>query len=908
VVVAQALQLLVPTKLTAPKALDSWVPRARLYERLDGAPQARLTLVVAPAGFGKSTLVAQWLVHQPAGRTPTPERVAWLTLDEHDQDGLRFLTYVLGALERVAPRCFPATHELLAGNEPPLYVIIQTLLAELGALPEALTLVLDDYHQIVSKAVHQSVAYMLRHLPATCHLVMVSRINPPLPLARLRAEGQVVELRAADLRFSVEETAAVLERLSGSRPSDAVVTTLHEQTEGWAIAVQLAGLGRANAHPADSAGRLATRQLAEYLADEVLDQQPEAVQRALLLLAVPERFCADLGATLLDTPTDHFSAENLLEELLRANLLLIPLDNDGRWYRFHHLFRDLLLRRLHLTVGAAGVRTLRVRAARWLASEGLAEEAVRLFLAAGDEDSAADLVERLLLPELGKDVASTPPGHWLPMLPDNLIARRPALALIKARLAVFSMDTKGFEASLARVDELLASPASPNEAPPWPSFRADLTALHGIRCFYRGQPAEASDLMRAALARRPSQALAVQVALLLALSYVGNGEYAEGVRLVTDGLPEVVELLGDQYVLYQQSCLASMHQIAGEHPAQRQAAQRLYDEVLRRKHSGVWAGYAARHLGLVAYESSELAEAARHYGMLVGNKYKVSYPAYMGGVIGMAFVSAAQGAFIEAGAFVQEALAFAEEAGGVFLRNQALGCATRVALARGDQRAALESALAIGPDMHLGLSMALETPRLSQVWALIRAGHEHLARAEMLLAGCRSEIETLHNTRLLVAVLALEGLLHAARDSHTAALDTLERAVLLAAPRGFMRTFLDFGPAMIELLHTLAARDVAPAYLARILNTAKARPGLPVLVAPANTRTPTYAMLTQREAEVLGLLAERWSNQEIAEKLVVTVNTVRKHTSTIYDKLGVTSRREAVATASALGLLPNRQS
>lgn len=898
--VAHALQLLVPTKLTAPRPLDSWVPRTRLYDKLGHEEQIRLTLVVAPAGFGKSTLVSQWLAHQAAAR------FCWLTLDEHDQEPLRFMAYLLGALERAAPAGFPATHELLAGREPPLYVIIQTLLAELGVLRDGVTLVLDDYHQIASKAIHQSVGYILRHLPPTCRMVIISRSDPPLPLARLRAEVQVAEVRAADLRFSVEETAAVLERLSGSAPSGDVAAVLHERTEGWAIAVQLAALGRANAQPLDSAVRVATRQLAEYLADEVLDQQPEAVQNALLLLAVPERFCTELGVALLDSHMDHFAAANVLDELLRANLLLIPLDNDGRWFRFHHLFRDLLTRRLHASVGVSGVRALQIRAAQWLAGAGLSEEAVRLFLAAGDEDAAAELVERLLLPEMGKDVASAPPGHWLPMLPDSLVARRPGLALIKARLAVFSLDISGFETSLARVDDLLANPGSAKQAPPWPSYRADLAALHGIRRFYAGEAAEAIGLLRAALALRPTHALAVQAALLVALSYVGNGQYAEGVELITKGLPEVVELLGDQYGLYQQSCLASMHQIAGEHEAQRQAAHLLYDEVRRRNNIDVWAGYAARHLGLVAYESSELAEAARHYGVLTSNKYRVSYPAYMGGVIGMAFVSAAQGAFLEAASFVQEALAFAEEAGGVFLRNQALGCATRVALARGDTQAALASALAIVPDMHLGLSMALETPRLSQVHALIAAGHEHLAQAETALASCRAEVTALHNTRLLVAVLALESLLHDARGCRTAALATLRRAVELGAPRGFVRTFLDCGPAMLELLKLLARNGVAPVYLARMAEANAIAPSLPTLVPPAISRTPTYAALTQRETEVLTLLAERWSNQEIATKLVVTVNTVRKHTSTIYDKLGVGSRRDAVAAGRALGLLPNR--
>ncbi|NTU85359.1 MAG: hypothetical protein HGA45_39410, partial [Chloroflexales bacterium] len=714
--VTHSRALLVPTKLTAPQPLSSWVLRERLLARLGTQPDTRLTLVVAPAGFGKSTLVAQWLfeaqpiragayaeitVGAPASIQTTElsaPPIAWLTLDEHDQDSMRFLVYVAGAITRVLPGALPTTLDLLAVRSPPPHVVLQALLVDLSALSEGLTLVIDDYHAVTAEAVHQTVAYLMRHLPPQCRLVLLSRVDPPLPLARLRADQQVTEVRAADLRFTKAETGALLAQLQGATPDAALVAALHEQTEGWAIALQLAALAQLEARAPMQALGVATRQLTEYLADEVFDQQPAAIQQALLAFAVPERFCAELCAGLLDTHDELVRAESLLDQLVRANLFLIPLDEDGRWYRFHHIFRDLLLRRLSLTAGKDGVRTLQLRAARWLAAEGLIEEAVHDYLAAGDEDAAAELIEHLLLPEMGKDVAGAPPGYWLRMLPAGLIARRPGLALIIARLSVFSMDMGEFEASLRRVDALLAGPDMAGDAPPWPSFQADLTVLQGVLCYWQGRPSDTISYMRSALEQGPTMALAIQALLQIGLSYVGNGAYAEGVRLIEAGLPAATARLGDRHALYQYTCLASMHQIAGELAAQARDAQRLASVVATRECGDLWVGYAASNLGLVAYERSDLSAAAAHFGVLASRKYRVSYPSYMSGVTGLALTAIARGAFAEAASYVEEAKDFADEAGGVFLRHQALGCATRVALARGDVAAALRDAAEIGVD------------------------------------------------------------------------------------------------------------------------------------------------------------------------------------------------------------------
>jgi LuxR family maltose regulon positive regulatory protein len=899
-VILHAPQLLVPTKLTAPQPLALWVQRGRLLTQLEAEPRTRLILVVAPAGFGKSTLIAQWLLR---AQHEAGERYAWLTLDEHDQDVPRFLAYLVGAIRQAVPEALEPTLALLAAADSPRYAIIQSLLIDLDRLPEGLTLVLDDYHTLMSEPIHQTVAYLLRHLPPRCRLVLLSRADPPLPLARLHAERQVLELRTADLRFTPAETDTLLAAVLGFPPRAALVAALHQHTEGWAIALQMAALAQTEIAPQDQHLGMATQQIAEFLSAEVLARQPAALQQALLALAIPERFCAELCAALLDTPLAQ--AESYVEQLVRANLFLLPLDGERRWFRFHHLFRSLLLRRLRLTVEGGQVRELHLRAARWFADQALVEEALRHFLTAGDEAAAGDLVERQMLPGIGQGEQDGRPNHWLRLLPDSLVARRPGLALIKAHLAGLSLNLPALEADLARVDALLAACDADGGALPWATFRADLAALRGHLLYWHGRPAEAIDYLRQALEQGTIQVFASQSFIYLGLAYVADGRYAEGVRLVEEELPEGYGRLGDGLKVYQYACLCGMHLLAGELEALARDAQRLAEAVPALDTGDQWMGYAAYSQAIAAYERSDLSAAAEHFGAVVRLKYQVSFPVYSSAVIGLTMIAAARGAFAEATASAQELRAFAIEAGGAFLYHQAQGCALRLALLRNDVTTALRAALSVAPDIHLGISIWLETPQLSQARALIAADDPaSFAQAEAILARCLDQAESLHHTRLRIATLATLALLRQAQGQHDEALATLARAVELAVPRGFVRTFVDLGPSLKPLLRALADQGVVANYLKRVLAAYT-----PLAVPQERAATPALRlrppqMLTRREAEILALLAERWSDKEIAERLVIAPNTVRKHTSTIYNKLGVGNRREAVAVAKALGLLP----
>lgn len=888
------LHMLVPTKLALPRSQFSWVARDRLFALLGPRPTTPLTIVVAPAGFGKSTLVAQWLLgaHTRAQSAGQPTAVAWLTLDEHDQDGLTVLTYIAGAIERVLPGALPATLGLIEGGAP-LRVVLQALLVDLSALKQPLTLVLDDYYLIEAESVHHSLSYLLRNLPPQCHMVVITRIDPPISLARLRAAQQVRELRAADLRFTLEETAALLTALRGAPPQGSHVAEIHRQTEGWAIALQLSALANLEQPAQDGRLGLAQREIAEYLADEVLARQPDDVQTTLLTLAVPERFCAELLATLLGAPGNLPAAESRIDALLRANLFVIQLDPERRWFRLHQLFRELLMRRLQIARGAGGVRALHGLSARWFAAAGHTEEALGHLLAAGDVQEAATLVERLLPLEGTRSGSNGRLDYWLRKLPLDLAARLPGLALIHAHLAGVTLDLEDMAAALARVDALLDGDAA--LPPPWPTFHADLAATRAVLYYWQGRP-EAARMISQALEQGMMPTLAGRSFLFHGLAMVGLGSSAEDAERVKAALPIALSIPEPEQAAYRCAYLSGMYLLGGELDLVLQEGQ--HATLITTPINDTLAAYIAFCSGVAAYERAEYQLAAAQFTVAATRKYRVNATTYMAAIVGLALIALAEGSLEAAQGYVQEAMATAEEVGGPFLRHQALAVAVRSALARGDTSTAARLAGRITADIDLGGSIWLEAPRLTRARALIAADEAGaLALAEELIAACLREIEPRHNRLLLVRALATRALLRQAQGRQGEARADLRQAVDLGAPRGFVRSFLDLGPALLPPLRELAASGVVAGPLARALVAG------PLAPRPIATPPVLPEMLTPRESQILALLARRWSDKEIAEQLVITPNTVRKHTSTIYDKLGVSSRREAVDVASALGLL-----
>lgn len=906
---ASATPLLVPTKLAPPRPHPGAIRRERLLHRLGVAPATRLTLLIAPAGFGKSTLAAQWLLEHTRDASGAPLPYAWLTLDQYDSDPLAFLAYFAAAIERAVPGAVPQALALLRAAEPPTpAIVLQALLVDLNGRQAPLILVLDDYHLVTAEAVHHTVAYLLRHLPDPIRLVLLSRVDPPLSLVRLRAERHVTELRALDLRFTAEEAEALLTALRNGKPDPAYAAELYRQTEGWAIALQLAALVQLDGM-AQGALSSVKHQLAEYLTEEVLAVQPADVHDALLAFAVPERFCAALGAALLGVPDDPLRAESLLEQMLSANLLLTPLDDEGGWLRFHPLFRELLVRRLRLLRDPAAIQALQLQAAAWFADARQYPEAIRLYLEADAGEAAGALVERILHRELGRDLAlsNVPPTYWLNLLPTPLIDARPGLLLIKARIAAFQMDVAAALASLERVQTLYVPLKQRGAEPPWPSFDGDLAIVQGIVLYYAQRaPADIIALLWQGLRLGGVPSLVASALAFLARAYAAAGRYGEGVRLLSDPTAVAPGVAVHVEPLVRHTALCMVHEHEGRIANLADEAQQFTLTIALTRPKGNWALFAAAFRGRAAYEQARLEAAATDFAEVREQKYRTNAHTYVGCLIGLGQIAVAHGRLTDAELYAHEARAFADEMRGGFVRNEALGFAVRMALIRGDRAAALRVAEQITTETHLGTRAwyAIAPPQLSQAAAWIAVGDAaHLERADEAITQVIAAVEPVRNVRPLIAALLMQARSMHVRGRTAEALLLLERVVIRAASLGLVRTILDCGPELQPLLRQLHQRGIEPAYLQRLIDGYQVAPAADVR-APITPVGPVLPeMLTQREIEILGLLAERWSDKEIAERLVIAPNTVRKHTGAIYAKLGCSSRREAVQIAQSLGLV-----
>ncbi|HTZ27793.1 MAG TPA: hypothetical protein VMC83_27590, partial [Streptosporangiaceae bacterium] len=415
------LDVPIETKLHAPNVRDEWVKRPDLVEYLARAP-ARLVLVGAPAGFGKTTLVAQWRVSTDESRP-----FAWVSLDRADDDPSRLWWYTVGALQRASPefRCEAILAELRVQSPDVTGTVLPLLANELALLPAPVVLVLDDYHVIKERSCHDQIAFLLAHLPPSAQVVLVTRVDPPLPLARMRASGEMVEIRARELRFGLDETAALVRSISGVRLSNADLADLAERTEGWPAGIYLAALslrGHPSPHEFVRAFTGDNRFIVDFLADEVLGRQPSDVQQFLLQTSILSRFCA----TLCDAITGSANAVEIIEILERENLFLVPLDDNRQWYRYHHLFAQLLRSQLVLAEPGS-VRVLHKRASAWHQVSGSTEEAIGHALAADDIAVAVDLITRNWLAYVNVGRPATVRG-WMRVLGDDRIAANPAAA------------------------------------------------------------------------------------------------------------------------------------------------------------------------------------------------------------------------------------------------------------------------------------------------------------------------------------------------------------------------------------------------------------------------------------------------------------------------------------------------
>jgi LuxR family maltose regulon positive regulatory protein len=891
------------TKLYAPSTTRGIVDRPRLGDKLAVVDAPPVLLVSAPAGFGKSTLLARSLLAHSAAGGPA---VAWLSLDAGDSDPSSYWAYVLAALRTAAPEVGDAARALLeASGSVSITAVLTSLLNDLATLDRDVVLVLDDYHVVHDPEIHEAMTFLVEHLPPPLRLVIATRSDPPLPLARLRARGRLAELRAADLRFTEEEAAAYFAAM-GLELTSADVATLEGRTEGWIAALQLAALsleGRQDAGSFIDGFAGDDRHVVDYLVEEVVQRQSEDIRDFLLRTSILHR----LSGPLADAVTGRTDGRATLEALDRGNLFLVPLDDQRRWYRYHHLFADMLQARLldELPGEQAGLHR---RASTWHEQAGDTTAAIDHALAAGDADRAAGLVESVL-PAMTRERRESQIRRWMEALPDEVFAHRPVLANGFVGSLMSSGETRGVEPRLALAEQWVekARRAPAGELPEglvyareeeWRKLPGWVRIHRAGLSLMAGQVAATVEHCREAiteldqgddLGHGAATALMGLAAWRLGDLQTAEASYAETVRRF-EQVGYVADILGCAVTL------ADLRLTLGRF----RDAERAYRDALdlaTRQPVGPVRGTPDMHVGLATchLERNELDEAREHLRLCHELGDHLGLPKHPHRWrIAQARLREAEGDLAEAvrlldeaeqvydGDFSPDAWPVAAMRARLWIRqgrpDLAIAWASHRGVTTGDELGYLREF------EHVTLARALLALRDPAAGAFLR---DLLAAAE---AGGRagSALEI----RVLLA-LSLQQL-----GEVDGAVAELAPALALGESEDHVRTFTAEGPEMAMLLDAAAERGVSTQYVARLLGAS--RTGQPVV--PASTGA-LVDPLSDRELAVLRLLSSELSGPEIARHLVVSLNTVRTHTKNIYAKLGVGSRRAAVGRAEQLGLL-----
>jgi LuxR family transcriptional regulator, maltose regulon positive regulatory protein len=890
------------------------VPRTRLIEALDGGIARQLVVVCTPAGFGKSTLLAAWARE---ARLP----VAWLSLDQDDNDPARFWRYLAAAVSRAHRGAGGRVLALLTGATRPTFEAVATeLINELAALPEEVVLVVDDYHVVESAPVLESFSRFVTSLPQQLRLVVTSRVDPPLPLAVLRARGQLAELRAADLRFTPEETSAFLQGTWGLDLSPEIVAALEARTEGWAAGLQLAALslrGRSDPEAFVRAFTGTHRFILDYLSEEVLERQPERLRTFLLPTSILDR----LSGPLCDALTGRSDGQELLAEVERANLFLTPLDQERRWYRYHQLFADLLRARLR-QLDPDREQELHRRAAAWSEAHGLIDDAVRHALGAGQAVLAARLVERHVEEVvLGRGERVTM-DRWISALPEDVVRSHPRLSLVRAMSAIIAGRLEETERLLAvaeaaatddgeRHDPSVGRSASimANVAAGTAIMRAELALLRGDADAERAFAAEAMAHLTPAdrvLGTFPGYHLAMADWLQGRIQEAG-----QGLAGVVAGRQAIGESFLAMWAAYD---LGQVQRAEGR----LRAAMRTYRQMLETaappgKPPVPAAGMALVGIAELELQRGHLDDAVRHATEGVGLCRHLIYTAPLAaGLATLAWIRHLTGDPAGALEVISEAERAVPNWGIAALLNPAIPMRPRLMLARGD----LAGVDRWVDERELSEQDQPAYPREPEYLVLARLLLARHApdRALRLLRFLATEAKAHGRIGSLIEVGVLQALALQATGVHDQALAILTRALLLGLPEGYVRVFADEGQPMAALLRRLVTRQrrsappvgqaVPTDYLARILQTVEPTDRRP---APLGDHTAAVAglseSLTDRELQVLRLLAAGKRNREIADELVVTLDTVKRHVTHIFQKLGAASRTQALAHARQLGLI-----
>jgi LuxR family maltose regulon positive regulatory protein len=885
---------LLATKLFIPTPRPIAVRRSRLIERLNDGLHHKLTLISAPAGFGKTTLLAEWLAdcERPA---------AWLSLDEGDNDLQRFLTYLIAALQTIVANLGQGTLAMLQSPQlPPTESLLTTLVNDIASVPDHFTLVIDDYHVIDSRAVDYALTFLLDRLPPRLHMVIATREDPHLPLARLRVRDQLTEVRVADLRFTPGEAAAFLTQVMGLALSSDDITALETRTEGWIAGLQLAAIslqGRPDTSSFITSFTGSHHFVMDYLVEEVLRQQPEDVQTFLLRTSILDRLCGSLCDAVV--PHADTTGQDTLEFLEHANLFITPLDDERHWYRYHHLFADLLRQRLHQQATLSGdkqsgIAELHKRASVWYEEHGVELEAFQHAIAAHDIDRAAHLIGGNGIPWHSRGAVTAILG-WLDSLPPTVLDARPWLWWRHASLLLINGQTSGVEEKLDAAEAALFNRLGvDNEVDDEArNLIGQIAAARATLALTRYQSEIMLVQSRRALDYLPPENRSTRASAMwtLGVAYNLNGDRAAARHAYTEALALSQMSENSFTILLATLGLANVQ----EADNQLHQAAETYQRILNMAGATPLPIASEAHLPLarICYEWNNLQAAESHarQSLELAGQFGQGIDRFVLCEVFLARVKLAQGDVDGAAILLAQASQSARQQSFVDRLAEIAAVQTLTFLRQGKLVAAAHLA-----EMHdLPLSQA-------RVYLAQEDPSAALGRLEPWLR----QVEAKGWADEQLRGMALQSIALDAHGDKEWAAQTLSGALRLAEPGGFIRLFVDEGPPMSRLLSVLATQGIMPDYIGTLLAAFGAekqqREGISRGRSVPSAQ-PLVEPLSERELEVIHLIAQGCSNDEISTRLFIALDTVKGHNRKIFAKLQVQRRTEAVARARELGLL-----
>ncbi|MEI6914943.1 MAG: LuxR C-terminal-related transcriptional regulator [Armatimonadota bacterium] len=889
---------------------DDFVYRPQLVEQLERGRHLPLTLVSAPAGYGKSCQVSSWL---ETCRCPA----VWLALDQNDNQLGTFLLYFVAAVQTIYPSALGETYAALnAATLPPPHELATTLTNELDGIEEDFILVLDDFHNIRDRSILDIFDELLCHPPRNPHFVLIGRKDPFLPIARLRARGQITELRVLNLRFVTEETAAFLRHALRHEVPQTTVEAWTERTEGWVSGLRLAALSMQHLRDAESVLAELPRDseyVGEYLFNELVSQQSPVIQDFLLKVSIVDRFCSPLCDTICHpaggSKQEQATSSEIISGLKRDNLFIINLDQEGRWFRFHHMFRKVLATQMEHRFSSKEIAELQSRASSWFAENDFTEEAILLALSAGEPDRAVGLVEEKRHDNRGQDRWFVR-ERWLSLFSEEVIHQHPELLLARMWLALPHFDLAAIPALAAEVNRLL------DAAPRDPSLRGEVEFFMGLVPFWQNDAAISLSHLENALKMVPESYWELRGDTEV---YYGLASQMQGGK--QGAISRLDDLLhkhrNDKGLLRTRllGALVYIHIIAGDLPDALIAHRLLHDVATKNNYAyaEAWSSYLR---GLIHYYQNDLDQAIIDFEEMIAQKYALQARAAIDGMAGLALAYQAKGQNQRARATVDGLLdyivPFSDPAFSVIARS----CQTRLAIVEGR----LDSATAWlqqPPPPSGNMVFWMDVPSVTYCRALLAEGSS--ASIESSVSWLEELLQlnqTNHNVCQPIQIMPLLALAYESQGRLDAAFELLEKALVLARPGGWIRPFVELGPPMADLLNQLPKKSRNADQINTILDaigddeqsvappTSGQARGPVLREIPKVTSPLDY--LTYREQEVLRLLAQRQYNKEIADTLSVSIETVKTHVKHVFQKLEVSSRREAIARADALGLLAGR--